>query len=91
MQANFRYPRFLLPVLIICLAPTGSAEVRVFSPMNRIKTYLRSRIRTDRINGIMTVNRLAPGLSTLALEELDERILFWDSGCKTGRYTSYHV
>ena len=45
---------------------------------------------TDRINDIMTVNRLAPGLDTPALEELEEWISFWDSGCKTGRYAPYH-
>ena len=58
--------------------------------MSRIKTDLRSWMRTDRINENTTVNRLAPGLDSLALEELDVWILFWDSGCKTGRYTSYH-
>eukprot|EP00614_Pseudopedinella_elastica_P016334 CAMPEP_0172647694 /NCGR_PEP_ID=MMETSP1068-20121228/240884_1 /TAXON_ID=35684 /ORGANISM="Pseudopedinella elastica, Strain CCMP716" /LENGTH=38 /DNA_ID= /DNA_START= /DNA_END= /DNA_ORIENTATION= len=38
-------------------------------------------MRTDRINGIITVNRLAPGLDTLALEELDKWISFCDSEC----------
>ena len=61
----------------------------MFSLINGIKTDLRSRVRTNRINDIMAVNRLAPGLDTLALEELEECIAFWDSGCKTGRYTSY--
>ena len=85
------HTRCLFFVLIIRLVPIGSAEcVRMFSIMNRIKTDLRSRMRTDRINDIMAVNRLAPGLITLTLEELDERISFGDPGCKTGRYTSYH-
>ena len=78
-------------VLIIRLVPIGSAErERMFSLMMSIKPDLRRRMRTDRINGIMAVNRLAPGLDKLALEELDEWIHFWDSGCKTERYTSYH-
>ena len=78
-------------VVIIYLVPIGSAEwERMYSLMNRIKTDLQSRVRSERINGIMTVNRLAPGLDTLALGELDKWISIWDSGCKTGRYTSYH-
>ena len=78
-------------VLIIRLVPIGNAECeQMFSLMNRIKSDLRSRMRTDRINDTMTVNHLAPGLETLALEELDEWISFWDSGCKTGRHTPYH-
>ena len=68
-----RYPGFALLVLIIRLLPIGSAKCeRIFSLMNRIKPDLRSRIRTDRINGIMAAKRLAPGLDTLALEELSE-------------------
>lgn len=92
LRANCKpgYPGFLLLVLIIRLVPIGSDECeRLFSLMKRIKTDLRSRMRTDRKNGSMAVNRLAPGLDTLTLEELDEWISLWDSGCKTGRYTSY--
>ena len=93
LRANciLKYPRLLLLVLIFHLVPIGSAECQcLFSLMNRIKTDLRSRMRIDRINGIMTANRMAPGLGALALEELDEWISFRDSGCKTGRYTPYH-
>ena len=75
MRANCkaRYPRFLLLVLIIRLVPIGSAEYeRMFSLINRIKTDLRSRMRTDRINNIMTVNRLESGLDTPNPEELAE-------------------
>ena len=58
---------------------------RMFSLMNGILSDLRSWMRIDRINDIMAVNRLAPGLDTLALEELEEWISFWDSRCKTRR------
>ena len=77
-----RHPRFLLPVLIINLVPIGSAEcVQMFSVVNRIKTDLRSRVRPDRINDNVAMNRLAPdrlapGLGKLVLEELDEWISF---------------
>ena len=85
------YPRSLLLVLIARLVPIGSAECeQVFSLMNRIKSELRSRMRTDRIFDIMAVIRLAPGLITPTLEWLDEWISFCDSGSKAGRYTSYH-
>ena len=62
--------------LIIRLVPIGSAECeRVFSRMNRIKSDLQSRSKTDRINDNKAVNRLAPGLDTLALEELDRKFV----------------
>ena len=62
----------------------------MISLMNRIKTDLRSRMRNDRISGTLTVSRLALGLDTPVLEELDKWISFWDLGRKTGRYTTYH-
>jgi len=53
--------------------PIGSAEhERMFSHMNRIKIDLRSLMRSDRINDIITVNCRVPGLGALALEELAE-------------------
>jgi len=83
-----RYPWLLWIVLIIRLVPIGSAECeRMFSLMNRLKTDLRNRMKNCTLNDIMTVNRLAP--DTITDDELDEMIAFWESECKTGRYTSY--
>ena len=70
------------------LVPIRSAECeRMFSLMSRIKTDLRSRMRTDRINDIMAVNRLAPGLETQALEELDELFCSGIRGARQGAVT----
>ena len=85
-----RYPWFLVLVLIARLVPIGSAECeRMFSLMNRLKTDLRNRMNNSRLNDLMTVIRLAPGLDKLTDEELDEWIDVWESGCRSGRYTSY--
>ena len=47
MHYQERHPWFLRLVLIILLVPIGSAECeRMFSLMNRLKTDLRSRIKT---------------------------------------------
>ena len=69
---------FLLPILIIRLVPIGSAECgRMFSLMNRIKTDLRSSMGTGLINGIIAVNRLAPGLGVLTLPMVSWRWIAW--------------
>ena len=44
--------------------------------MNRVKIDLRNRMSPDQINDIIKVNRLAPGLGTLAQQELGEWISF---------------
>ena len=77
-------------VSIIRLIPMGSAECeRMFSLMNRLKTDLRNRMKTGRLNQLMTVNRLAPSVEDVTEQQLDEWIDFWDSECSKGRYTSY--
>ena len=85
-NCNPRYLNLSLLVLIACFVPIGSAECdRIFSLFNRIKIDLLSRMKTDRLNEKKGVNRLAPGLGTMALVELGEWISFWLSECKTGR------
>ena len=84
-----RYPWFLVLFLIGLLMPIGSAECeRMHSLMNRLKKDLRNRMSHDRLNDLMT-RRLAPGLDELTDEELDKWIGVWESGCKSGRCTSY--
>ena len=79
-----RYPWFLVLVLIALLMPIGSAECqRMHSLMNR------NRMSNDHLNDLMTIIRLAPGLDESTDEELDKWIGVWESGCKSGRYTSY--
>ena len=81
-----RYPWFLVLVLIARLVPIGSAECeRMFSLMNRLKTDLRNRMNNSRLNDLMTVIRLAPGLDELTDEGLDKWIGVWESGFKSGR------
>ena len=84
-----RCPWFRRLVLIILLAPIGSAECgQMFSRlMNRLNADSRRRIKNGRLSDLMTVNRLAP--STLSDEELDELKGFWKAKCKLRRYTTY--
>ncbi len=42
--------------LIIVLPATNAASERSFSTMKRIKTYLRSTIKQDRLNHLMILN-----------------------------------
>jgi len=85
-----RYLYLVSLVSIIRLIPMGSAECeRMFSLMNRSKTDLRNRMKTGRLNQLMTVNRLAPSVEDVTEQQLDEWIDFWDSECSKGRYTSY--
>ena len=58
--------------------------VDVFDVASRIAWMSNSRL-----NDLLAVIRLAPGLDKLTVEELDEWIDVWDSGCRSGRYTSY--
>ena len=61
----------------------------MFSLMNRLKTDLRNKMQTSRLNQFMTVNRLGPDVSTVTDAEIDEWIDEWEAGCSHGRYTSY--
>ena len=85
-----RYPYLTWLVKIIRIIPMGSAECeRMFSLMNRLKTDLRNRIKTGRLNQLMTVNRLGPTVEEVTNEQLDVWIDYWDAECTRGRYTSY--
>ena len=70
-----RYPWFLVLVLIALLMPIGSAECeRMFSLMNGLKTDIRNRMSNSRLNDLMAVIRLAPGLDKSKDEELGKWI-----------------
>ena len=85
-----RYPVLVWLVLITRLIPIGSAECeRMFSLMNRLKTDLRNRIKTKRLDQWMRVNRLAPSVCDVSDAELDVWIDHWNNECDHGRYMSY--
>ena len=58
--------------------------VDVFDVASRIAWMSNSRL-----NDLLTVIRLAPGLDKLMDEGPDEWIDVWESGCRSGRYTSH--
>ena len=57
----------------------------MFSPMNRLKTDLRNQMQNGRLDDLITVNRLAPGVSEVTDEHLDKWIAFLDYESKAGR------
>lgn len=91
MSAHYgkRYPWLLSVVTIIRLIPIGSAECeRVFSAMNRLKSEMRNRLSNDRLNDLLTVNRLAPKLRDISDSLLDELISHWSVNHRATRYFS---
>ena len=87
---RIRYPWLVMLLLIVRLLPIGSADCeRMFSLMNRLKTDLRNRLKTGKLDVLMRVNRLAPSVADVTDATLDEWIAFCDSECKAGRSMSY--